>query len=274
MIKSPNYTQIPNVYFDEIMKNLNGSENLVFLAIMRKTFGWQKKKDRISYSQIMELTGIARSTTANALKELEEKGYISAERKGQIISYYVNVDEETSPKIGLETKNNQSENRTGTSPKIGPVLEETSPKIGHTKESNINKKEIYIEIENAYVESFKKALPNGEPIIDYQKARSRLKQLLLKMSEQKIIQAIRSAETDDWIINGGFSLMVILSDYQLNKLLNGRQSSSKPLSGFEKSSAPAAIELKNCKKCGYELKDRFCPKCGTNYDIRGEELCL
>ena len=99
MIEKPNYTQIPNVYFDSIMQKLNGSENLVFLAIMRKTFGWRKKKDRISYSQIMEMTGLAKSTTAAALKSLEMMGYISSEKTGQSFSYYVNIEDETVPKI-------------------------------------------------------------------------------------------------------------------------------------------------------------------------------
>ena len=52
-IEAPNYTQIPNIYFDEIMQILNQTENIVFLVIMRKTFGWHKKRDAISYSQVI-----------------------------------------------------------------------------------------------------------------------------------------------------------------------------------------------------------------------------
>ncbi|MCK9576582.1 MAG: replication protein [Clostridia bacterium] len=90
MIKSPNYTQIPNEYFDSIMKQLNGSENIIFLAIMRKTFGCNKEKDRISYSQIMELTGIkSKETISNSLKSLETKGFITIERTGQQCFYSV-----------------------------------------------------------------------------------------------------------------------------------------------------------------------------------------
>lgn len=228
MIDAPNYTQIPNIYFDEIMQTLNGSENLVFLTIMRKTFGWHKEKDRIAYTQIMEVSGISsRSTISSALKVLLEKGYIESETKGQQITYSVSINE-------LEQKSNQSKNCTLTSPKTVPLYSETSPKTVHTKESTLNKlsKEIYSEIETAYINAFKEVIPDGEPIIDYKKTRAREKVLLSKLGKDKIIQAINAAKKDSWIIEGGFSLMVILGDYQLNKLLNGRQQKpgySKPL---------------------------------------------
>ena len=93
MIEVPNYTQIPNVYFDEIMQTLNQTENIVFLVIMRKTFGWHKKRDKISYSQIMELTGIkSRTTVSTALKGLLEKGLIETQKAGQLISYTVSIN--------------------------------------------------------------------------------------------------------------------------------------------------------------------------------------
>ena len=57
-IPQSNYTQVPNVFFDEILEGLNLAETKVLLAIMRKTFGWQKQIDRISYSQIVKMTGL------------------------------------------------------------------------------------------------------------------------------------------------------------------------------------------------------------------------
>ena len=228
MIQKPNYTQIPNVYFDEIMPMLNGSENLVFLAIMRKTFGWRKKKDRISYSQIMKMTGTAKSTTAYAIKSLEEKGFIVCEKTGQNVSYYVNVEAETVPKIEPVAKSNCTENRTGTVPKIEPVEAETVPKIEHTKESNIKKlsKDIYTLIETTYIDAFKTVLPNSEPILDYARTRKRIKEVLEKISVDKVLQAIETAKRDDWIKSSGFSLSTILTDFQLNKLINGKAQKS------------------------------------------------
>ena len=133
MIEVPNYTQIPNVYFDEIMQTLNQTENIVFLVIMRKTFGWHKKRDKISYSQIMELTGIkSRTTVSTALKGLLEKGLIETQKAGQLISYTVSIN-------GPVQNIDQSKNCTGTSPNSVLVEPKTSPNSVHTKESNINK---------------------------------------------------------------------------------------------------------------------------------------
>ena len=132
-IEAPNYTQIPNIYFDEIMQILNQTENIVFLVIMRKTFGWHKKRDAISYSQIMSLSGIkSRSTISAALKGLQEKGLIETLKTGQLISYTVSIN-------GLVQNIDQSKNCTGTSPNSVLVEPKTSPNSVHTKEKNLNK---------------------------------------------------------------------------------------------------------------------------------------
>ena len=85
----PNYTQIPDVFFDEVMCELTEAELRVALYIMRRTFGFKKRADTISLSQF--LTGIRtrageqldrgcglRSPThlSRALQGLEEKGII------------------------------------------------------------------------------------------------------------------------------------------------------------------------------------------------------
>ena len=40
---SPNYTQTPNDFFDEILKTLKEGELRVILIIIRQTLGWRKK---------------------------------------------------------------------------------------------------------------------------------------------------------------------------------------------------------------------------------------
>ena len=67
MFEKPNYTQIPNDFFDSVMTELTDSELRVLLVIMRKTFGWSKEIDRISLTQLVELTGLARSGVAIGL---------------------------------------------------------------------------------------------------------------------------------------------------------------------------------------------------------------
>ena len=50
--KINNYTQIANEFLDQMHK-YTGETVKVFLAISRKTIGWHKLSDRISYSQLL-----------------------------------------------------------------------------------------------------------------------------------------------------------------------------------------------------------------------------
>ncbi len=233
-IPKSNYTQIPNVFFDEIMKKISPSDNLVLMTIMRKTFGWQKQVDKISYSQIIEMTGLVKSTVSISIKSLEEKGLIYVTREGQINTYSVVVHEHNDEKE-LVRKSNMCENRTVNSPKIEQLNDKTSSKIEHTKESNINKlsKEIYEEIEKAYESCFYEVKPSGKLFIDYPRIRKRTKELLERITKDEIISVIQNAKTDDWIKDNGFQFSTILSDFQVAKLLNGkpegRRGYSKPL---------------------------------------------
>lgn len=66
-IPPPNYTQIPNVVLD-LMPEMGEAELRVVLAIARQTFGWHKKRDKISLTQLMELTGMKKQGVVNGLK--------------------------------------------------------------------------------------------------------------------------------------------------------------------------------------------------------------
>jgi len=73
-----NYTKIDNSLLDEIMPTLKPTHWQVLCFIVRKTKGWQKEEDAISYSQIMDGTGISsKSTVSSALSNLVESGYIT-----------------------------------------------------------------------------------------------------------------------------------------------------------------------------------------------------
>jgi hypothetical protein len=51
---APNFTQVPDIFFDEIAPNLTEAELRVALYIIRRTFGWMKEQDRISLRQMGE----------------------------------------------------------------------------------------------------------------------------------------------------------------------------------------------------------------------------
>ena len=74
-------TPVPNVFFDEKMKDLSGSAIRVYLKIARNTFGWRdkegniKQRDWISHSQF-EKVGLSNRSITNAIEELIKKNLI------------------------------------------------------------------------------------------------------------------------------------------------------------------------------------------------------
>lgn len=72
-----NFTQMHNFAFDHVMPNVSGSAWKIFSLIIRKTKGWQKDEDDISYSQLRKGTGISSNTTIKkGIAELLELGVI------------------------------------------------------------------------------------------------------------------------------------------------------------------------------------------------------
>ena len=67
------YIRIANELFDAVLKKLTSYRHIkVVLAILRKTYGYQKKEDDITISQLAELTGIHRNNVGAAIKDLEQ----------------------------------------------------------------------------------------------------------------------------------------------------------------------------------------------------------
>lgn len=77
----PNSFQLPNAFVDDMLAQVSGNACKVYLLIVRKTRGWQKEKDCISYSQIQKIAGIkSHETIKNALNELLELGLIKVKQ--------------------------------------------------------------------------------------------------------------------------------------------------------------------------------------------------
>jgi len=89
--KEINYTIFPNLVLEALMKaKLGGYEWRVFMVILRKTMGFHKDWDRISYSQFEKYTGINRSHASRAVKALEARNIIRVNREGRINIYKIN----------------------------------------------------------------------------------------------------------------------------------------------------------------------------------------
>jgi len=101
----PNYTMIPNSII-ESMSEMTECEFRVVVAVARKTFGWQKKKDRISLSQLKELTGLSTQGVIDGVNKAIENEWITRYPVGQSFEYevLVNVVDELEEKTSQRSR--------------------------------------------------------------------------------------------------------------------------------------------------------------------------
>lgn len=77
------YTKIANELLEGILlADLSKEELKITMAIIRKTYGWNKKADKISFSQLQKLTGIDRRHIGRAIKTLLDRGFIERSEAG------------------------------------------------------------------------------------------------------------------------------------------------------------------------------------------------
>jgi len=88
----PNYTQTPNLFLDEHLPDMGHAETKVVLAIIRQTFGWHKRKDRLSISRLMELTGLSNRAVIDGTQAALERGVIGREKEGDSYCYWLVVE--------------------------------------------------------------------------------------------------------------------------------------------------------------------------------------
>jgi len=142
-VSLPNHTQIPNELLDEYMQEMTGAELKVVLVICRKTFGWHKEIDRISFSQLVELTGMTRSSVNSGLQKAMKRGLIARREVGRSFEYALVL------RHGLKSRpSNGSNNKPS-------VKGNDSLKSRHTKEK---KKYPYNVKDNNYIKDY----TNGE----------------------------------------------------------------------------------------------------------------
>jgi phage replication O-like protein O len=80
--KENGYTVIANEILEALMRiRLSGEEWKCLLVILRKTYGWNKKEDKISLSQFVLMTGMKKQSVHRALKKLSSKNISSVSKK-------------------------------------------------------------------------------------------------------------------------------------------------------------------------------------------------
>jgi phage replication O-like protein O len=91
---APNYTQVPNILLDEHIQQMSDAELRVTLAIVRKTIGWQKRRDKISITQLEKLTGMSRQGVLNGVSSGLIRGTISRIPDGDGYIYELTISSE------------------------------------------------------------------------------------------------------------------------------------------------------------------------------------
>jgi phage replication O-like protein O len=126
------HVKIANELIDAIVRyRLPGEQMQVFLFIMRKTYGWNKKADAISLSQFCEATGMKKPNIIRALKGLISKSVIKKDND-DINKYSINKDFSTwkplSKKITSHNAVIKKDNE-GVSKKITSVIKKDNPSL-------------------------------------------------------------------------------------------------------------------------------------------------
>lgn len=89
------YTKISNELLEAFSRlNASGSAWRIFMVVLRKTYGYHKKVDKISLTQFEKMSGLSRKSVCRGLNELIELKIITVEKEGYINKYQVQKDYE------------------------------------------------------------------------------------------------------------------------------------------------------------------------------------
>ncbi|ELD5062397.1 replication protein [Salmonella enterica] len=141
------FTRIANEILEAVMHaGLSQHQLLVFMAVMRKTYGFNKKSDWVSNEQLSELTGILPHKCSSAKSALVKRGILT--QTGRVIGINKTVSEWSSlPVKGTEKK---------------PYLEKVNlPESGKKSLPESGKKSLPESGKKSLPESGKKSLPES-----------------------------------------------------------------------------------------------------------------
>ena len=80
----PNSFQVPNFLVDKLLPHLSGPQAKILMVLCRKTFGWHKREDVISFGQFRDEAGISRSSAIEALRVFMDAGLVLKASKGRV----------------------------------------------------------------------------------------------------------------------------------------------------------------------------------------------
>jgi phage replication O-like protein O len=142
-------TEIANELLEAIIRtHFSPTEHAVLWAVIRKTYGWHKKIDRISFTQFEELTKINRWHIAPVLQGLIKRNIIIRQGEKQALEYGIQKDFDLWQPLPKSVIATVTDNRNDTITKTGneplpkhvtveddkplPILEKTITDSGET----------------------------------------------------------------------------------------------------------------------------------------------
>lgn len=144
----PNSTQLPNIILDFVVPLIPEAEARCLIYICRRTFGFHKSSDRISFSQFMGGikdrrgqildygTGLSRQAVSVALKTLvsAEAIRVAKSRKGN--HYQINLHMDVDKVVNLVDQSRKL-TRSGLRNRPKPVYQVDTQNLGNKEKSSI-----------------------------------------------------------------------------------------------------------------------------------------
>lgn len=98
----------------------------------------------------------------------------------------------------------------------------------------------YQEVTKVYFDNFKKLYDSGrvkteKPFFSARSGKA-IKDVLSKLPKENVVTVLNNAMNDNWIVEQGYTLTTILSESQINKLLNARPQQKPQFKNFDKQS--------------------------------------
>jgi len=176
------HVKIANEIAEALMKiNLSSYQTRILWAIWRKTYGWHKRSDKISVSQLCNMTGLKHGHVSRTLGELEAINIITRTRVGTnrqfvVISFQKDYEKWKLVPVQVyrKTRTRTGSSRTQPGTKLVPVQGDTKEKketlqkkLNSGSKKNDPRVKVFIDwYVSLFERKFKKkyAIPNGGKI--------------------------------------------------------------------------------------------------------------
>lgn len=191
------YTKLSNEIIEALSKTrINGEAWQVLLVILRKTYGFHKRQDKISLSQFVLSTSIKRPNVCRAINKLLFMNIIIQIDKENITIYQFNKDFDTWKPLSKKITQGKV-----LSKKIMPIIEKDNESLSkkiHTKDNiketitkDISERSSQGNLINKIIKEFEPINPSYEKIYKNRTQRAALERMLKKYGYDKLSGMIK-----------------------------------------------------------------------------------